>query len=100
MDEFGKDLGFKCSDEIAKLNGRELKVDSIREIVTDYYNNIKEGEKVSIEILRPKRKSGNYKKMTLTALARKTKTVRRNQINLKSNVTEKQKQTVKAWVGL
>jgi len=100
MDEFGKDLGFKRGDEIAKLNGRELKVDSIREIVTDYYSNLKEGEKVSIDILRPKRKPGKYKTKTLTALARKIKTVRRNQINLKSNVTEKQKQTVKAWVGL
>ena len=100
MDEFGKDLGFKRGDEIAKLNGRELKVDSLREVITDYYSNLKEGEKVSIDILRPKRKSGKYKTKTLTALARKIKTVRRNQINLKSNVTEKQKQTVKAWVGL
>ncbi len=98
MDEFGKDLGFKTGDELSKLNGVELKIDNIKEIITDYYEKLKEGDKVTIEIYRKKGKK--YKLKTLTATAKKVKTIRKNQLSLKQQLTDKQKQTLRAWVGL
>ncbi|MBL7920080.1 MAG: peptidase M61 [Bacteroidia bacterium] len=98
MDEFGKELGFKVGDELSKLNGVELKIDDIKEIITNYYEKVKEGDKVTIEIYRKKGKK--YKQKTLTATAKKVKTVRKNQISLKQQLTDKQKQTLRAWVGL
>lgn len=98
MDEFGKELGFKVGDELSKLNGVELKIDDIKEIITSYYEKVKEGDKVTIEIYRKKGKK--YKQKTLTATAKKVKTVRKNQISLKQQLTDKQKQTLRAWVGL
>ncbi len=98
MDEFGKDLGFKKGDELSKLNGVELKIDNIKEIITDYYEKLKEGDKVTIEIYRKKGKK--YKLKTLTATAKKVKTIRKNQLSLKQQLTDKQKQTLRAWVGL
>lgn len=98
MDEFGKELGFKTGDELSKLNGVELKIEGIKEIITNYYETIKEGDKVTIEIYRKKGKK--YKVKTLTATAKKVKTVRKNQISLKQQLTDKQKQTLRAWVGL
>ncbi len=98
MDEFGKALGFKVGDELSKLNGVELKIDDIKEIVTNYYEKLNEGDKVTIEIYRKKGKK--YKVKTLTATAKKVKTVRKNQISLKQQITDKQKQTLRAWVGL
>ncbi|MBL7911506.1 MAG: PDZ domain-containing protein [Bacteroidia bacterium] len=100
MDEFGKQMGFKINDELAKLNGVELKMDNIKETITNYYETVKEGDKVTIEIYRPKGKAGKYKVKTLTAVAKKIKITRKNQINLQQQLSEKQKQTLRAWVGL
>jgi hypothetical protein len=100
MDEFGKDLGFKMNDELSKINGKEIKIESIKEIITSYYESLKEGDKVSVEVYRPKGKKGKYKIKTLTAVAKKTKTVRKNQIALKQQLSGNEKQTLRAWVGL
>ncbi|MEO6303766.1 MAG: peptidase M61 [Bacteroidia bacterium] len=100
MDEFGKELGFKIGDELSKINGKEIKIESIKEIIGSYYDSLKEGDKVTIEIYRPKGKKGKYKEKVLTATAKKVKTVRKNQIGLKKQLTDKQKQTLRAWVGL
>ena len=45
-------------------------------------------------------KGKKYKVKTLTATAKKVKTVRKNQISLKQQITDKQKQTLRAGVGL
>lgn len=100
MDEFGKQMGFKINDELAKLNGVELKMDNIKETITNYYETVKEGDKVTIEIYRPKGKAGKYKVKSLTAVAKKIKITRKNQINLQERISDKQKQTLRAWVGL
>jgi len=100
MDEFGKQMGFKINDELAKLNGVELKMENIKETITNYYETIKEGDKVTIEIYRPKEKGSKYKVKSLTAVAKKIKITRKNQINLQERISDKQKQTLRAWVGL
>ncbi|MCW3077452.1 MAG: peptidase [Bacteroidetes bacterium] len=100
LDEFGKALGFKKGDELYKLNGKELKVENVKEIISNYYKNLKENDKVTIEVYRPKNKKGKYKLKTLTANAKKVKVIEQNKIALKENLTEKQKQTLRAWVGI
>lgn len=100
LDEFGKALGFKKGDELYKLNGTELKVENVKEVISNYYKNLKENDKVTIEVYRPKKRKGKYKIKTLTANARKVKVVEQNKIALKENISEKQKQTLRAWVGL
>ncbi|MDO9001775.1 MAG: PDZ domain-containing protein [Bacteroidota bacterium] len=100
MDDFGKKMGFKNGDELNKINGKQIKIESIKEIINDYYDTVKEGDKVTVEIYRPKGKKGKYKIKTLSAVAKKSKTVRKNQIALKQKLSDKQKQTLKAWVGV
>ncbi|PBQ33355.1 peptidase M61 [Sphingobacteriaceae bacterium] len=100
LDEFGKQLGLKKGDELSKINGTEIKIEKIREIVSNYYDTLKEGDKVTIEIYRPKLRKGKYKKKTLTATAKKIKITRNNQISLMPEVSDKQKATLKSWVGL
>lgn len=99
LDAFGKDLGFKTGDEIYSLNGKVIKVEEIRGIITEYYNNLSEGDVVKIEVYRPKMKKGKYKLKTLSAKAKKVKVIRKNQINLMRDAGDKQKQTLKAWMG-
>lgn len=99
MDEFGKALGFKKGDELSRLNGKELTLESAREVFGDYYSNVKEGDMVTIDIYRPKGKS-KYKPKTLKAPARKIKVVHKNEIALADNISEKQKNCLRSWIGL
>jgi len=100
LDEFGKGLGFKKGDELYKLNGTEIKIERLKEIVKDYYSNLKEGDVVTIEIYRPKMRKGKYKLKTLSAPAKKIKTIRKNQIGLMKDISEQQKATMRSWVPL
>lgn len=100
LDDFGKALGYKKGDEFSKLNGVDLELEKLRDIFNDYYTNIREGQKVDIEIYRPKFFKGKYKVITLSAVAKKVKVIRKNQIGLSDDPTEKQKQTLKKWVGI
>ena len=100
MDSFGKELGYKKRDELYKLNGKEIKIEKMREMLSEYYSNLKAGDKVSIEVYRPKWRKGKYKLITLSATAKKIKTSRKNKIELSKNITESQKQTLKSWLSL
>lgn len=100
MNEFGKALGFKKGDEWSKLNGQELKIETIKNVVSDYYNTVKEGDKVEFEVYRPKGKKGKYKVLKLKATAKKVKVIRQNQISLMQNISDKQRNTLKSWAGV
>lgn len=100
LDEFGKALGYKKGDELFTLNGGQLTVTQARDVVTKYYQTVKEGDIVKVEIYRPgKIFKKKYRKMTLSAPARKVKLVRTNQLSLKTDVTPEQGNTLKAWLG-
>ncbi|WP_317897914.1 M61 family metallopeptidase [Aurantibacillus circumpalustris] len=99
LDEFGKALGLKKGDELYKLNGIEIKIEEVKEVIGDYYNKVKEGDNVTIEIYRPKAlNKKKYKQKSVSASARKIKIVRKNQIGLMKDATDKQKATLKSWV--
>jgi len=100
LDAFGKELKYKKGDEFNKLNGTEVRIDNVRDLISNYYETVKEGDKVTIEVMRPNRRKTKYKPKELTAVAKKIKSVRKNQITLMKDVTDKQKQTLKAWIGV
>jgi predicted metalloprotease with PDZ domain len=101
LDEFGKDLGYKKGDEFNKINGTKIELPQIRQIFDDYYKSLKEGSMVEIEVYRPKKiRKSKYKQMTLTAVAKKVKVSRKNQVSLNPEPSAKQKSTLKSWVGL
>ena len=99
MDEFGKALGYKRGDQIYKFNGRTVTIEKAKEIITEYYDNVKDGDVVTIVVYRPKGKNGKFKEKTLSAKAHKVKTVRKNQLTLKKDLAEKQAYTLKTWLG-
>jgi predicted metalloprotease with PDZ domain len=100
IDAFGKSLGYKRGDELYRLNGSELKLELIKEVISEYYNSIREGDKITIEVYRPKFGKGKYKLVTLSATANKVKHIRTNQISLIQDMTEQQALTMKSWLGL
>ncbi|MBK9283488.1 MAG: peptidase M61 [Sphingobacteriaceae bacterium] len=100
LDEFGKKLGFKSGDELFKLNNKELKIESAKDVFNEYFNTVKEGDEVVIHVFRPKKRAGKYKQKILKAKAQKVKITEKNKISLKDNISEKEKLTLKSWVGL
>ena len=99
MDAFGRALGFKKGDQISKFNGKELSIEKAKVIISEYYDTVKEGDLVKVEVYRPKGKKGKLKVKTLSANARKVRTVHKNQLALKKDVNEKQAATLKSWLG-
>lgn len=99
LDAFGKALGFKGGDELFKINGKEINLENAKEIIGEYYENVKEKDKIVVEVYRPA-KGGTYKLKTLKAKARKVKIIEEHKISLKENMSEKQKQTLRAWLGI
>jgi hypothetical protein len=78
-----------------------LKVESIRDVVSGYYESLKEGDPVKIEVYRPRKfRKKKYRQTTLEAKAVKVESVRKNQISVADEVTDKQKMTLRSWVGI
>ncbi len=100
MDDFGKALGFKRGDEFSKLNGKELSLETARQIFGDYYRSVKEGDIVNFEVYRPKRKAGKYSVKTLSAPAKKIKIIHKNQIAMDDTLSEDQKRCFRTWLGI
>jgi hypothetical protein len=69
-------------------------------VFTNYYNQTKEGDLVTFEVERPKRRKGKYKTKTLQAIAMKVDVVQKNKIKVLDQLTDKQKLTLKSWAGL
>lgn len=99
LDAFGKALHYKKGDEFSKLNGKEITIENVRNLITEYYQEIREGKTITIEVYRPGWRKSVYKVKTLSAKAQKIKMVRKNQISLMSEITDKQKQTMRGWMG-
>ncbi len=97
MDEFGKAMGYKIGDEIFSLNGSEINMENIKSIFGQFFDSVKEGELVKVEVMRPKRK-GKFKKTQLKAAARKVEQKEYNIINVKKPMSDKEKVTFKGWL--
>jgi hypothetical protein len=77
-----------------------MKVEQAKEIITEYYEKIKDGDLVQIEVYRPKRKKDKYKVKVLSAKARKVKVVEQNKVKLKENMSDKEKNILRSWLGM
>jgi predicted metalloprotease with PDZ domain len=98
MDSFGRDMKYKVGDEILSLNGKVISIENIKAVFGQFFENVKDGDEVKVEVLRPKRKKNKYKKVILTAKARKVEQKEYNTINVKPQLTDKEKVTFSGWL--
>jgi predicted metalloprotease with PDZ domain len=96
MDAFGKKLKYKMGDQLTKFNGKEIKINEFREVIQQYFETVKEGDVVTIDVVRGKK----LKQKTLKAKAKKVRSKLYNQIVVIENMSDTQKQNLKNWVGL
>ena len=100
LDAFGEALKLKKGDEFYSLNGTVFHLDNIRDIIEKYYEDVRDGQDVKLLVYRPTWRKGHYQMKTLSAKARKVEVTRINQISLLPEITEKQKVTMRGWIGL
>lgn len=98
VDAFGKAMGYKMGDEILSLNGKVITIENIKDVFNDYFSNVKEGDLVKVEVMRPKRKKNKYKKVELSAKARKVELKEYHAVNVKVPLSDKEKVTFKGWL--
>lgn len=97
MDSFGKAMNYKIGDEILSLNGTVISIENIKSVFGQFFDTVKEGDLVKLEVMRPKRKK-KFKKVELKATARKVEQKEYNIINVKKPMSDKEKVTFKGWL--
>ncbi len=98
LDAFGKQFRFKEGDIIYSFNNRLFTLETAEEIISDYYSNAKEGDKVYFEVIR-KNKKGESVHVVLKGKVKKVKTTQKNFLDVKENRTEEEKFLLKKWLG-
>lgn len=99
LDAFGKALKFKRGDEFKSLNGKNIQIETLRETVNTYFEDVREGSITTIVVYR-KGLFGKYKEKTLSAKARQIEVVRKNQLSIAPEISEKQKETMRSWLNI
>lgn len=75
LDDFGRLLGYKKNDLIKSINGVEVSYNNLRLFKELYLSNIKEGQPISVVVLRAKSEGKKVKAKTLKANAIKVETL-------------------------
>ncbi len=99
LDAFGKKLKFKQGDEIITFNNRKLMKENAQEVLGQFIDNAKKGDKLVVDVMR-KDKQGNQTIKTLKAKVKPVLVTEYDSIELNQSATEQQLTARKAWLGL
>jgi predicted metalloprotease with PDZ domain len=98
MSDVGKMFGFKTGDVLLKIQGKELTISSIVEILTGIYMNAKPSDELEYEIGRPNKK-GKLKTMKLKGKIGTTTKEMDSGLAPMQNPSEEQLMIRKAWIN-
>lgn len=98
MNDFGKAIGFQMGDVMLSLQGKQLSLPTFQDVVKEYRENTKEGDKVIFEVRREVKGKQKVKKLKAKAQLI-TKTVY-HVLNYEENPTEQQVMIRKAWLNV
>ena len=98
MDEFGKLLGFQVGDQILAINGKSVNQSNFREVKTNWYNSVKEGDIFKVKVNRMN-ENGHYRRKMLKARAIRVQLVREDVLEKSNNLTPEQIQMLQWWKG-
>lgn len=99
LDAFGKKLKFKEGDEIVTFNNRKLSMENLKEVLGQFIDNAKKGDRLQVEVMR-KDKKGNEQIKTLKAKVKPVMVTEYDLIEINDKATEQQVIARKAWLGL
>lgn len=98
MDAFGQELGWMAGDEVVEFNGKPVDLVTISDVMGDFYQNTKVGDKVQILVARPQ-EDGSYKETKLKAKAQLGTYIETNILQPTQNPTPEQLQRRKLWIN-
>jgi predicted metalloprotease with PDZ domain len=98
MNDFGKKLGWQVGDEIDKVNGKKISPIDFRKFRDQWVQTVKEGDKVTIDVLRKSADGKTVKKTILKAKAFKCDVKNYNTVAFDIKPSEEQLKIRKAWL--
>lgn len=99
LDDFGKKLKVKEGDEILTFNTKKISLENMQEILGNYLQNTKAGDKLILEVIR-KDKKGNEKIKTLKAKVKPIMVTEHDVLEVNEKATEQQITARKEWLGI
>jgi predicted metalloprotease with PDZ domain len=103
MNAFGRALGLTEGDELMAINGTELGLENMEEVINNYYLKVKEGDRVKIKVARPQEAEAeeepSFKTKTLKAKAQLVPTEEKHVLQMIKNPNASQLKLRKAWLG-
>jgi C-terminal processing protease CtpA/Prc len=97
MNYFGKQMGYRVDDKLVSINGMKLNADNFYEVY-DNFLSLKEGEKVTIIVLR-KNKKGIEKEKKLKGKVSTISSESGGLVEWTTNPTDRQLRIRKIWLN-
>lgn len=94
----GKAMGLKAGDIIQKIKDKELKMETVYEILLDLYQNTKPADPLSYEVARPLKNNKTKKIVLKGRVGTKAMSVEGG-LSLIENPTDSQRKIMKAWTN-
>jgi len=99
IDAFGKDkLGLEGGDLLYKWNGKELTMQTIQAVLTEYSMSIAEGKELNVVVLR-KNEEGEYEEKELSAKLQKVPVEVKHAFIIDEDATDEELKLRKSWLG-
>lgn len=99
VDEVGKKFKYKVGDELYSFNNRLLTLETAKDVIGEFMDNVKEGDKLVVEVYR-KGKKDDYTVKKLSGKMKKVKVTQTNYIDALKNPTEQQITARLKWLGI
>ncbi len=99
MNEFGRKLELKEGDELIEVQGEEITLDNMNEVISNYYQNTEAGDKVKLKIARKEEGEEEYDTETLKARAILVPIEDTHVFEIYEDVTEEELKLRKAWIN-
>jgi predicted metalloprotease with PDZ domain len=94
----GKSMGLKAGDIIRRINGKELSMKTMMQLLSELYATSKPADNLQIEVSRPEKK-GKLKNKLFKGKVGKATMDKGLGLSVMQNLTEKQLKIRNAWVG-
>ncbi len=99
MDDFGRMMGYEEYDELLKFNGKKITSQNVQEVIEGFIKNAKEGDNLTVVVLRRKSKNSKPKKIKLKAKLIPVLPPASNSLIVLPGATEQQLKLRADWIG-
>ena len=97
VNAFGEKMAYQAGDVIAAINGTEISLANISEVLETYSDSMEEGDKVKVEVYREVK--GKRKRVKLKGKAMKVKKTEQHFLEFDPDATDAQKALRKSWLS-